>query len=136
MSHELQELPPQSAASLLDGILGDLQNLVQQQLALTRQEVVAELKQCASAGIAFGVASALTLVSGIEFAISAAHLLHWWAQPTPSVPETLPLWTCHAAIAGGLAFLGGMLWLAARSHFSCRQACVSPAPELQKETTA
>lgn len=136
MSIELQDRPAQSATALLDGILGDLQQLVQQQLALTRQEIAVELRQCVSAGVALSLAIGVSLISGIEFAIAASHLLHWWTQPTLRATETLPLWACHAIVAGGLAVIGGILCLVARSKYSCREICSRPAPETWQENAA
>ena len=109
MSIELEDPPERTAATLVSGILGDLHNLVQQQLALTRREVEVELRQCAAAGAILGLGAAMLLVSGIALSLALSHLLHWTMSPVGTDPASFPLWACHAAVAAGFAVVGGMM---------------------------
>jgi hypothetical protein len=115
MSGNNDDPAARTAASLLSGILGDLQSLVQQQLLLMRREVEIELRQCATAGMVFGFGAALLLLGGVEFCLAASHLLHWAALPAGTDPARLPLWGCHAAVGAAVAFGGGILTLVGRA---------------------
>src|SRR5580704_12187161 len=87
--------PDQTAASLLSGILGDLQHLVEQQFQLTRREIEDEIRQRAIAAAIFALGVTVLLVGAIVFCFGLAHLLHWATSPRGTDPAGLPLWVCH-----------------------------------------
>lgn len=74
-----------SAASLLGGILADLQTLVRKEIALARQETMEELGKVKTAGIALATAGAVLAVGGLLLVLALAgglaDLLNWpaWA---------------------------------------------------------
>lgn len=107
----------QTAASLLSGIIGDLQHLVQQQFQLTRMQVADELRGrvAAVAVLSGGVLS--LLVSAIFLCLSVAHLLHWMTSPSGIDPASLPLWSCHAIVSLVLGLIGGILMSIGQARF-------------------
>lgn len=133
MSTDLEDHVHQSAASLLSGILGDLQLLVEQQFQLTRQEIEEELRLHLAAASVFALGIGVFFVGGIVFCLSMAHLLHW-AALTPGVdPAGLPLWACHAVVAAVLFLAGGVLVLRGRAKFKLIDVYRNPATEIMQE---
>ncbi len=117
MSIELEDPPDPTAASLVRGILGDLHHLVQQQLALTRREIVVELRQWAAAGALRGLGAAMWLVAVIALCLALSHLLHWMMSPAGTDPASFPLWACHAAVAAVFAVVGAIMISTGRARF-------------------
>jgi hypothetical protein len=133
MSAYVKDPPEQTAASLLTGIVGDLQHLVEQQLQLTRRKIEVELRQraVAAAVIASGVGS--LFLAAMAFCLASAHWLHWVALSPGTDPAWLPLWACHAAVAAVLATIGGILALIGRARFNSIQAFRNPTTEILQE---
>ena len=117
MSLDLQDPPQQTVTSLLKGILGDLQRLVDQQIRLTRQEIVGELRQRAAGGALIVLAAAVLLLSGHALCLTLAHVIHWLASPATPDPSGFPLWACHLVVAVVFAAIGVGLLLTGRSRF-------------------
>ncbi len=128
MSADIQDPPAQTAASLLSGILEDLQRLVQQQLLLTRREVEIELRKCVNTGMVFGFGAALLMLGGAEFCLTASHFLHWSASPVGADPAWLPLWGCHAAVGAAVGFAGGIFVLKGRAMLNRHERIPSDLP--------
>jgi uncharacterized membrane protein YqjE len=102
-----------SVSSLLRGIVSDIGDLVKQQVQFARAEIKADLQKSkeALAFLALGAGSAF--VSVLFFGLMLVHLLHWLTAPAEVQPSGLPLWGCHAIVAGlflvtgvSLAFVG------------------------------
>ena len=131
---ELVEVPPeQTAASLLSGILGDLQHLVEQQFQLTRREIEVELRQRAAAAAVFGVGMGVFFLDAIVLCLTAAHLLHWVASPPGTDPAAFPLWACYAVVAAVLVVIGGILVQVGRARFSSVEPFKNPITEILQE---
>ena len=133
MSTEVEYPPEQTAASLVSGILGDLQHLVEQQFQLTRREVEEELRQRAAAAAVFGLGTAVLFLDAIALCLTLAHLLHWVASPPGTDPAWLPLWACYAVVAAVLAVSGGMMVLIGRAKFSSIEPFQNPVTEILQE---
>jgi hypothetical protein len=133
MSAYLKDPPDQTAASLVSGILGDLQHLVEQQLQLTRREIEVELRQRATAAAVFGFGMGSFFLAAMEICLASAHGLHWMALSPGTEPARLPLWVCHAAVATVLAVIGGILALVGRARFNSVAAFQNPATEILQE---
>jgi len=108
MANEVPNQPPeqQSVTSLLTGIANDFQDLLKQQLKLTRQEIVTDLRQSKEAAIFFTAGGVVCVVGLIGLCLMLAHLFHWLGQPAGTDPSSLPLWGAFA-IAAGLFLVGG-----------------------------
>jgi len=100
-----------TATTLVSGILGDFQELIQQQFALIRAECAADLQKTKQAGLLVGL-SMLPLGCGtMLLAFMLAHLLHWSTLPAGSETAGLPLWGSYGIVGSLLVIAGGVLFL-------------------------
>jgi hypothetical protein len=127
--------PDQTAASLVSGILGDLQHLVEQQFQLTRREIEDEIRQRAIAAAIFALGVTLLILGAIVFCFGLAHLLHWATLPRGTDPAWLPLWACHVLVAAVLAVIGGFVADAGRVKFMSTAPFHNPVTELLRKRT-
>jgi hypothetical protein len=97
-----QGTPERSVTSLVSGIIADAQHLIQQQLAMFRQEIREDLRKSRDAAIALAVGIGITLIGSVLLLLMLPLLLHWAA------PD-LPLWACFGIVGGFLTALGGVL---------------------------
>ncbi len=102
--------PERSITTLVSGIIADAQHLIQQQLAMFRQEIRDDLRKTRDAGLALAAGAAIALVGSVLLLIMLPLLLNW------AVPE-LPLWGCFGIVGGVLAALGGVLVYAGVKKF-------------------
>jgi hypothetical protein len=102
--------PERSVTTLVSGIIADVQHLIQQQLAMFRQEIRDDLRKTRDAALAFAAGAGITLVGAVLLLIMLPLLLNW------AVPE-LPLWACFGIVGGVLAALGGGLVYAGVKKF-------------------
>jgi hypothetical protein len=102
--------PERSVTTLVSGIIADAQNLIQQQLAMFRQEIRDDLRKSRDAALAMGVGIGITLIGSALLLIMLPLLLNWAA------PE-LPLWACFGIVGGVLTALGGILVYAGVKKF-------------------
>lgn len=109
MSTEIRESSEQSTASLVGGILADLQSLVEQQLRVTRLEIEGELRRRATAAAALVVGLALCLVGVIVMSLGLAHLLHTLTVKVAVDAAALPLWACYEIVGVGVLVVGAAL---------------------------
>ena len=130
MSTDVEVPPVQTAASLVSGILGDLQHLVEQQFQLTRREVEEELRQRAAAAAVFAVGMGVFFLDAIILCLTLVHLLHWATSPPETDPSSLPLWACYAVVAAVLVIIGGILTQVGRVRFRTINPYQNPATEI------
>lgn len=111
-----------SLATLLSGIIGDAQELVRQEIALTRQEVREEISTAKDAAIALTVAGTILAIGGgfllITLALALADLLDW------------PSWGGFGVVGLVAAVVGAVMLIPARQ----RLQEVHPIPERTVET--
>ena len=110
ITDEGQGPPDRSVTTLVTGIIADAQHLIQQQLAMFRQEIRDDLRKSRDAALALGAGIGITLIGSALLLITLPLLLHWAA------PE-LPLWACFAIVGGVLTALGGVLVYAGVKKF-------------------
>jgi putative superfamily III holin-X len=133
MSLDVKDPTDQTAAALVSGILGDLQDLVEEQFQLTRREIEDELRLRAAAGAIVALGMGVLFLDAIVLCTSLAHLLHWIASPPGTDPGWFPLWACHAVVAGGLAVLGGVLVFVGWARFRSVNPAQNPVTEIVQE---
>lgn len=133
MSTDIEYLPEQTAASLVSGILGDLQHLVEQQFQLTRREIEEELRLRTAAAALFGLGAGVLFLSASVVCLTLIHLLHWIASPSGADPAWLPLWACHAVVAAVLAASGGILAQVGLARFRSIKSFQNPVTEILQE---
>ena len=130
MSPDLEEPPAQTAASLVSGIVGDLQRLVEQQFQLARREIEEGLRLRAAAATVFGLGVVVFFLDAIVLCLTLAHLLHWVTSPSGTDPARFPLWACHAVVAAVLAVIGVIFACVGRAKFRS----INPLPGSATET--
>jgi hypothetical protein len=127
MSIDIEDAPSrQTSTSLVSGILGDLQHLIQQQLLLTRREVESELRQWAAAGLIVAAGAAMLLIAGVVLCLAVSHLLYWVLAPSGTDPAGFPLWASHGAAATAFAALGAVLIQTGRAKFKGKPTSEKP----------
>jgi hypothetical protein len=134
MATEVQHPPTdQSMASLVTGIVSDFQDLVKQQLLLTRKEIEADLRKSAAAASISAAGLAALLLSGFTACLMLAHLIHWLASPAGTDTASIPLWVCYLIVCAVLGAVGWCLTLLGRKKFQSVHPLENPATEALKE---
>ncbi|RPH83738.1 MAG: phage holin family protein [Planctomycetaceae bacterium] len=133
MSTEGEQPAQRSIESLLSGILGDVQQLVDQQIRLTRQEVETQIRLAAVAGIWLGTGMAMLLSAVILLSFSAAYWLHWLASPPDLDAASLPLWVCDAMVAAALAVVALIFVFIGRAKFNALDRAKNPPTKNSQE---
>ena len=133
MSPDLEEPPAQTAASLVTGIVGDLQRLVEQQFQLARREIEEGLRLRAAAAAVFGLGMVVFFLDAIVLCLALAHLLHWVTSPSGTDPAWFPLWACHAVVAAVLAVSGTIFACVGRAKFMSIVPLPKSAAEILQE---
>jgi hypothetical protein len=110
----------QSTAELMGGILGDLQHLVDQQFHLIRQEIEIDARRYTRAVVLCAVGVGVWLTAAVMACLGLSQLMHWSTSPASTDPASLPLWACHAVVAGILAPVGGLLLWMGRAEMKLR----------------
>jgi hypothetical protein len=132
MALEIEEPVRKTAASLMVGIVGDLQRLVEQQVQLTRREVEEELRLRAtsSAVIAFGMA--VLFLAAILLCQAAVHYMYELTNPMAAASGGLSLGSCHAVLAAILGVVGAIIAIIGRAQFIAVGRAPNPATEILK----
>lgn len=133
MSIDVNERPELGTASLVTGILSDIQRLVEQQFELTRREIEEEFRKRLAAAAILGGGIGGCFLGLIGFCLTVVHLLHWLTSPVGSDPATLPLWACHGAVALFLEVVGGILIYVGQARFMAVKSFHNPITELLQE---
>lgn len=106
-----------SVATILGGIVGDVQTLVRQELALAKQETKEELDKAKQAAIATGAAVGLLGVGGLLLVLALARgiadLLEW------------PPWAGYLLVGAICAIAGGILMVGAKKRVNQ----INPVPQ-------
>lgn len=133
MSTNGEEPSKPTAASLISGILCDLQRLVEQQFQLTRCEIEDEVRRRAAAALLLALGMSVFLVDTIILCLTCVHLLHWLGSPNGTDPAWLPLWLCHGVIVVILTVIGAILTQLGRVRFQSIERCPNPVIEISQE---
>jgi hypothetical protein len=122
----VQILAEPTALGLVGGIINDVQCLIQQQLAMFRQELRNDVVRGKKAALVLGVGVGMSM-AGVGFLLLMVPLLLQWALPA------LPLWACFGIVGGVVAVLGGVVVYAGVKTFESIDVLSSQAVESFKE---
>ena len=122
-----------STATLISGVVDDVQNLVKQQFQLARKEIERDIRKGKEAFFMFVGGGSLLLLAMFEFTLAIAHWIHWFSSPVGTEAASLPLWGCHAIVAGVFGILGSIVLAAASKIVSTIDPMNGPTAESLKE---
>jgi hypothetical protein len=136
VQNPLQNHAVPSATSLVDGIIGDVQELVEQQFRLTRREIEEDLRKGMAAVLVMGLGIGVFFLGVGALCLALVYLLHWGASPAGTDLAWFPLWACYAVVGAWLSVLGGVLAGVGRTLFKSINPMKNPAKEPLKENIA
>lgn len=125
MATDLHTGAEPNVTRLITGIIGDIQELLQQQLALFRHEVQADFQRTRQAALVLGIGAGLGLLGLGLLLFMLVFLLHEAAG--------LPLWGSFGLVGGGLLIAGGVLVLVGRQQFSAFNPLPDESAQALKE---
>jgi hypothetical protein len=96
----------ESSASLMSGIVEDLQRLLRQEARLARQELKQEWQKIKSAAVSFAVGAAVMIFAILFLLFTFVYLLAYY---TP-----IPTWGCYGIVSAVLALVAAGLLLAGK----------------------
>lgn len=117
MTTEVEYSPEQTGVSLVNGIIRDLQDLVEQQLQLSRREIEDSFQRHSSAAAIFALGVGVLFVDAIVISLAMAHLLYWSFSPVGADPASFPLWACYGVVSAVLSMIGAFLIYVGRARF-------------------
>jgi uncharacterized membrane protein YqjE len=126
MIRELQTSPEPSVTGLVTGIVHDVQQLMQQQLALFKHEIKENLQRSKEAAVLMGLGIGIGSVGGLLLFFMLVYLLNW-------AFAGLPLWVCYLIVGVLAAGIGGGLLFAAIRKLQSVSAVPEKSIEALKE---
>ena len=84
--------PASSFASLIDGLIHDIKNLMAQEIRLAKHEIQEELGKARTATVSFGAGIGVAVVGALLLILMLVHLLQ--------ALTALPLWACYGIVGG------------------------------------
>jgi len=126
ITDEVQGPPERTVTTLVSGIIADVQQLIQQQLTMFRQEIRADWSKSKEAAITLAVGVGITVAGSVLLLLMLTLLLHW------AVPS-LPLWACCGIVGAVVTALGGSLVYAGLKKFDSFHPLSDQSVEAMKE---
>lgn len=132
MATEVQTPPEPSITRLIQGIVGDVGDLIKQQFRFAQAELKSDFHKTGETLRVFGIALGVASLGLVALTLMLVHLLHWLTLPAGanSDPAGLPLWACYGIVALLFLAIGGALYLAGKRKLET----FSPLPEQTVET--
>jgi hypothetical protein len=124
-----------SVASLVSGIVTDVQDLIKQQLQLTRKEIEADFRKTREAASVLALGVGIFFFGGFAFCLMLAHLIHFLAIPAGYVRDTatIPLWGCYGIVAAVFLVVGGCIAFAGKKKFDSFNPLPDESAQVLKE---
>ena len=122
MADRIPTESPQSMASLLGGIVSDIQTLVRQEIALAKSEMIREWDKAKTAAGSMAVGAAVLALGGFFLCVTVVCVLAEVAK--------LPWWASFLIVGGALAVLGLVLFYTGKN----KAAQVNVIPPQTAET--
>jgi uncharacterized membrane protein (DUF485 family) len=134
MATEVQNHSEQGVATLVSGIVTDVQDLIKQQLQLTRKEIEADFRKTREAASFLALGLGVLFFGVFSFCLMAAHLIHFLATPAGvRDPATIPLWACHGIVAAVFLVAGGGMAFAGKKKFDSFNPLPDESAQVLKE---
>jgi hypothetical protein len=137
MATEVQNQSEQSVAALVGGIVGDVQDLIKQQLELTRKEIEADLRKTRDAASLLFAGLGLALFGCFALCLMLAHLIHNLTTPAAARvlqdPAAIPLWGCYGIVTLMLLGGGAALAFAGKKKFDSFNPLPDESAQVLKE---
>jgi len=135
MATEVQNQPEQSVATLVGGIVTDVQDLIKQQLQLTRKEIESDFRKTREAGSVLAIGAGILFFGGFALCLMLAHLIHFLTVPAGYVRDTatVPLWACHGIVAAVLLVVGGCIAFVGKKKFDSFNPLPDESAQVLKE---
>lgn len=99
-----------TTAQLVSDLMGDVKQLIRQELALAKHEIHGEIRKTTGALVALGIGIGLAALGGLLLVITLVHLLN---ALTP-----LPLWACYGIVGGVCAIIGFIMLYRGKQQIS------------------
>jgi hypothetical protein len=123
-----------SVASLVGGIVTDVQDLIKQQLQLTRKEIEADFRKTREAASVLVLGAGLFFLGCFSFCLMVAHLIHFLTYPAGVTDGAqIPLWGCHGIVAAVFFIVGGALAYAGKKKFDSFNPLPDESAQVLKE---
>lgn len=111
MATDVHTNQQESVASLVGGIVDDVQTLLKQHLQLFRQETKEDLRKTKQAAFPLVVGFGILGLGGLLLCFTLVYLLHWALAPR------VELWVCYAIVSGAFLLVGAIFALVGKKRF-------------------
>jgi len=114
MANEVQTSSEPSTTGLLRGIIGDIGDLIRQEIRFARTEIRSDLRKTREAATVLILGIGTTVLGFILLSVMLVFLLHWLTLPigAPTDPASIPLWGCFGIVSALFLITGMALsWL-------------------------
>jgi len=122
-----------SVPSLMSGIVGDVEHLIQQQVQLTRAEIKADVGRLKESAALLVPGVGLIFVGVIALSWMLVYLLHALTSPAGTDPASVPLWGCFGIVGVLLAIGGTALLFAGKNKFDSVNPMTGPTAQALEE---
>jgi hypothetical protein len=133
MATTFQDRSDQSMVSLLSGIVDDVNDLIKQQVQLTRAEIQEDLRAAGGIALVFAAGAGVLLLGAILLCFMLVYLLHWLTAPAGADASSLPLWACYGIVGATFGVLGGALMAAGKKKYDSTNLLPDKAAHALKE---
>jgi len=125
----------QSVATLVSGIVTDVQDLIKQQLQLTRKEIEADFRKTREAASLLVIGIGVAFFGGFALCLMLAHLIHFLTIPQGVVRDVaaIPLWGCYGIVAALFLGVGGGIAFAGKKKFDSFNPLPDESAQVLKE---
>jgi len=116
-----------SMATLVQGIVNDIGELIKHEVRFARKEIETDLSRLRNGAVILGIGVAAGLVGFVLLSLMFVYLLHWANVPADQVADhsRLPLWACYAIMSAIFLVAGTAFGMAG----AARLAKVNPLPD-------
>jgi len=126
-----------SVAGLVSGIVTDVQDLIKQQLHLTRKEIEADFRKTREAASLLVIGLGIVFFGTFALCLMLAHLIHHLTIPAAERlaydPATIPLWGCYGIVAAVFLVVGGGMAFAGKKKFDSFNPLPDESAQVLKE---
>jgi hypothetical protein len=101
MADEVKRAAEPGLVSLVGGIVGNAQTLIEQQATLLRREIEGEIRHAQSAALSLAVGTGITTVGSVLLLLMVVHAVQ--------AATAMPLWGCYGLVGGVVVVVGALL---------------------------